>query len=365
MTRRDWLVAALSVVAPPPKKRAAQLPNAGEFFRFLDPLTETPVVRLTSATSASLLPAPPNPFVSVKDRFLIFSSDRTGALTPFRLDLHSGALTPLAHTSKLDARSLCLDAHRKLVYLLDDGALQEIALGSKKVRSVATGVSAFAVAASGFVVVRESRLEYLSPAGPIVLAQDVAPWCLLRPDGKSCLFGRVQDMPFGRSFWHVSLEGSSPKPVQLASGQIWNPLWSPAGDSVLFLRITTGGNSLGRREIRELSLDSGTERVVAPSTQFSCFSLNGNGSVLVGATDSRAQPSVVLFIRSAQRELTICEHRSADASSVSPVFSPDSRRVYFESQLIEGPYLGQNQSKSALYSVNVESLVEPTAPTAI
>jgi oligogalacturonide lyase len=74
--------------------------------------------------------------------------------------------------------------------------------------------------------------------------------------------------------------------------------------------------------------------------------------MFVGASRSKAQPTIILLIRSVKRELTLCEHRASDPGSVHPVFSPDSRRVYFQSD---------HQGKSALYSVNVELLVEPTA----
>jgi oligogalacturonide lyase len=73
--------------------------------------------------------------------------------------------------------------------------------------------------------------------------------------------------------------------------------------------------------------------------------------VFVGSSRSKAQPNVVLLLRSAKREMTICEHHASDAASVGPVFAPDSRRVYFESD---------REGKPALYSVNVELLVEPT-----
>ncbi len=78
--------------------------------------------------------------------------------------------------------------------------------------------------------------------------------------------------------------------------------------------------------------------------------------MFVGASRSKAQPTVILLLRSPQRELTLCEHRASHPVSVSPAFSPDSRRVYFQSD---------HQGKSALYSVNVELLVEPTAPSAV
>jgi oligogalacturonide lyase len=49
--------------------------------------------------------------------------------------------------------------------------------------------------------------------------------------------------------------------------------------------------------------------------------------------------------------MTLCEHHAKDATTVCPVFAPDSRRVYFQSD---------REGKAAIYSVNVESLVEPT-----
>jgi oligogalacturonide lyase len=49
--------------------------------------------------------------------------------------------------------------------------------------------------------------------------------------------------------------------------------------------------------------------------------------------------------------MVLCEHRAQRAESVSPVFSPNSQRVYFQSD---------HEGKFALYSVNVERLVEQT-----
>jgi oligogalacturonide lyase len=49
--------------------------------------------------------------------------------------------------------------------------------------------------------------------------------------------------------------------------------------------------------------------------------------------------------------MVLCEHRSKNPEAVSPAFSPNSQRVYFQSER-EGNY--------CLYSVNVEPLVEKT-----
>jgi oligogalacturonide lyase len=85
------------------------------------------------------------------------------------------------------------------------------------------------------------------------------------------------------------------------------------------------------------------------------FAPNADASVFVGASRSKAQPTVILLLRSTKREMTLCEHHDTHPKSVAPTFSPDSRRVYFQSD---------HEGKPALYSVNVELLVEPTAPTA-
>jgi oligogalacturonide lyase len=94
------------------------------------------------------------------------------------------------------------------------------------------------------------------------------------------------------------------------------------------------------------------ERCVTKTSQFAAFAPNEDDSVFVGASRSRAQPNIILLLRSAQREFTLCEHHSSNPAAVTPAFSPDSRRVYFQSD---------RDGKSAIYSVNVEQLVEPTA----
>jgi oligogalacturonide lyase len=49
--------------------------------------------------------------------------------------------------------------------------------------------------------------------------------------------------------------------------------------------------------------------------------------------------------------MVLCEHRSSTPETVTPSFSPNSQRVYFQSD---------HDGKSAIYSVNVERLIEKT-----
>jgi oligogalacturonide lyase len=59
----------------------------------------------------------------------------------------------------------------------------------------------------------------------------------------------------------------------------------------------------------------------------------------------------LLLVRAAKRELTLCEHRASDPHLVSPIFSPNSQRVFFQSD---------KDGKLAIYSMVVDKLVEET-----
>jgi oligogalacturonide lyase len=72
---------------------------------------------------------------------------------------------------------------------------------------------------------------------------------------------------------------------------------------------------------------------------------------MVGASGSKASPYVVLLVRAARRELTLCEHRARDPKLVAPIFSPNSQRVFFHSD---------KDGKIAIYSIFVEKLVSET-----
>ena len=347
VSRRGWLALLAAGGWAQTFKSAKPLPAAGEFVPFIDPTTETRVVRLTGPAHASWLPAASNRFVSVKDRFLVFSSDRSGRAAPFKLDLHAGLARQLAETPALKPLSLCLDEKQRVLWAIDGGVLKEISLGSRRVVTIAEDVDAFSSVSGGeFAVVRRGRLELLSAAKPIV--EEVAPFCLAQPGARGCLY--LRETGAEREYWLAALDGQS-NPVLLAKGNVSDPYWAPGGKSLLFLRQVPGPGAVVS-EIREVAADGTGERAVAPTSQFAAFAPNADASVFVGASRSKAQPTIILLVRSVKRELTLCEHRAKQPARVSPVFSPDSRRVYFESD---------HEGKSALYSVNVEMLVEPTA----
>lgn len=339
------------------RKKARPLPSVGEFVRFIDPTTENVVVRLTSLASNSILPSSPNRFVSVKDRILVFSSDRQGKPMPYQMDLRTGVARHIAETADLDPSSLTLVERKQLVYFRDGDTLVEAELVSKKPReprTVLTGIEAFCPDASGFgfYVIRQGKLEQVSGKETVPIADNASPPCIARPNGRGCLFQR-QIYADSRELWYAPAPDSGSQPVLVTSGRISDPVWSNGGDSILFLRNLPKADVL-LSEIHEIGIEKPAEQCVASTSQFASFSPNEDGSVFVGASRSKAQPNIILLLRDVQREMTLCEHRASRPATVRPSFSSDSRRVYFQSD---------HQGKSAIYSVNVELLVEPTEST--
>jgi len=103
--------------------------------------------------------------------------------------------------------------------------------------------------------------------------------------------------------------------------------------------------------LREYTLADHSDRLVSKTSQFASFGENADTSVFVGASRGKVSPYIVLLVRMARRELTLCEHRSSDAALVSPVFSPDSQSIFFVSDRL---------GKPAIFRIHVERFVEET-----
>jgi hypothetical protein len=108
--------------------------------------------------------------------------------------------------------------------------------------------------------------------------------------------------------------------------------------------------------IREYAPDTGSDQLVAKTSQFATFGFNRDTSVFVGASRNAASPDVLILLRVTRRELTLCEHKASHPESVAPVFAPDSQRIYFQSDRDGHP---------AIYCVHAEKLVEKTDGRAI
>ncbi len=270
-------------------------------------------------------------------------------MAPCQIDLRTGLVRTLAEASALDPASLAVDAAGRTLYFLDGGALSEAALNSRREKRkpevLVRNVTAFGLGTSRaqLFYIADGKLQQFQKQAENVLADGAEDFCLVRPGGGGCLFARQ------REYWYASATAGA-KPVKVAGGRISQPHWSADGNSVLLLRDVPV-NQVFVSTICEVPIESLTERCVAKTSQFATFAPNANDSVFVGASASKAQPNIVLLLRVTGRELTLCEHRTREASDARPVFSPDSRRVFFQSD---------RAGRSVIYGVNVERLVEQT-----
>jgi oligogalacturonide lyase len=151
------------------------------------------------------------------------------------------------------------------------------------------------------------------------------------------------------ALWMVNSDGQQNRQLKLAPGRVLDPNWANDGKSILYLNYPEDPKIL--HAIRELVPDAGADKLVAKTSQFASFAFNRDTSVFAGASANRGSPYVLLLLRVTQRERTLCEHKATDPESVTMTFSPDSQRVYFQSD---------REGKPAIYSLHVEKLVEKT-----
>ena len=149
--------------------------------------------------------------------------------------------------------------------------------------------------------------------------------------------------------WLINYDGAQNRRLHLNPGGIGPAVWSADGRTFFYLSIPESGKGLNN--IREFDPDANEDRPVSSTSQFVHFGRNADASVFVGASRSKAFPYVYLLVRSVKRELALCEHRAGDATQVAPIFSPNSQRVFFQSD---------RHGKMAIYSVRVDRLVEET-----
>jgi Tol biopolymer transport system component len=153
------------------------------------------------------------------------------------------------------------------------------------------------------------------------------------------------------ALWLVNSDGQQNRRLKLAPGRIGPANWAPDGRTLLYLHFPDDPTQLNA--IREHIPDTNTDRLVARTSQFVQFGFNRDTSVFVGASRNTASPTILLLLRVTRREFTLCEHKTSHPADAAPRFSPDSQRIYFQSD---------RDGKPAIYSVHVEKLVEKTDP---
>ncbi len=346
-TRRALVTSACSSLTA----LAAKDTFASERSRFIDGATENVVFRLTDPVHNCFLPPPQNRSCSSRNGFLVYVSDRTGSLQVYRMDQRSGESELLSEISGLDASSVTLTPNDKSLCLFAGDMLWSISASNPKSREIyraggerAPGVSISSDSNSAALIVRRQTSAHLMLAslnkGGAQKLTDLplnAEQPLIRPRSRMILYQVGTD-----SLWLTEGNGSPGRQLPTAPGPLRSAQWSPDGATILYL----AGN-----ELRELTPEGNVDALVARTSQFVAFNRNGDASVFVGASGSKAGPYVILLLRISRREMAICEHRAKNPMAVNPVFAPSSQRIFFQSD---------RTGKSALYSMIVDRLVEET-----
>jgi oligogalacturonide lyase len=327
--------------------------------RYADEATENYVVRLTDPAHQSWLPAAYCRAISRKSDFLIYSSDRSGSVEAYRLDLKTGQSHALTAAPGLITASLTLGPDdRDLAYLAGRSLYMSRMNGGHtgEVYRLQDGFNfgtGFSLSEDGLVsaVVEEkpgmSRLRLITmhtgAAATIVESPDPISDPLPRPKRAGLLYRRNNEL------WVVNYDGAQNRKLRIAPGEVGTALWSADGRTVDYLNIPADHKLLNN--IRELTPDTNEDQFVSSTSQFVVFNRNGDTSVFVGASGSKASPYMLLLVRSVKRELTLCQHRSSDPRQVTAFFAPNSQRVVFQSD---------RDGKMAIYSIAVDRLVEAT-----
>jgi len=331
-----------------------------EIQRFKDAATEFDVYRLTDPNHESRLPAFTGRALPRNGSFLIYSSDREGTPQAYRLDMKNGQSRALTEARDLLRESLMLGTDERSICYLDGRSLFLANLGNLRAREVYRIDETFEPG-SGFSMTEDglyaalieqkpgsSRLRLITmrtgSAATLAEASDPLSNPLPRPRRSGMLYRRGND-----ELWLVNFDGAQNRKLKLAAGGLGPALWSADGRTVLYLNFPAAARQLNN--IREFTPDTNEDKFISNTTQFVAFNRNGDSSVFVGASGSKASPYVLLLVRSVKRELSLCEHRASDPRTTAPMFSPNSQRVFFQSD---------RDGKMAIYAMVVDRLVAET-----
>jgi oligogalacturonide lyase len=332
-----------------------------EWRRYPDPATELEVIRLTDPAFAGGMTAPHLHQFTRRGGLLLYWSDRTGSRQAFLLNLKQGASQQLTESMALDGASLSLSPDERSFFFFDGPVLFESLLATIRPREIhrvpeGSERTGFSVAGDGvifFVERREDKSRLLSltrspaprPAVVRTIAEidDQIDEVMVRPQHTQVLYRT------GGALWIMNRDGSAKRRLKTEPGKTGEALWIPSGRTLIYLHVPDEPTEL--ITLREHAPEDGTDTLLAKTSQFISASPNTDASVFAGASRSVASAYVLILLRAARRELTLCEHHASDPAMVQPVFTPDSRSVLFVSD---------RHGKLAIYMVPVAKFVEET-----
>ncbi len=356
-SRRVFLASLSALRLPAASENGTTFPP--EFQRYADPATEFTVTRLTDPEHASYLPHHYCRFVSKK--FLVFYGERGGSVQAFQMDLKNGEIRQMTQESELDGKSLNLFPDERTLFYVAGRTLYRLNMGNLRTQSlyeIERGYDRgegccispdgrwvfFVEKRPGRSRIRRLDLRRRRRVSTLVQSGGVLSDPVPSPKRQGLLYRGADN-----SLWVANTDGKNPRRVETPPGEVGPARWTPDGTSVLYLHQPADPHRL--TALREYFTDTRQDRFVAKTSRFVSFGVNRDGSVFVGASGNKASPYVLLLVRVGGRELTLCEHRASDPALVSPVFSPDSRKIFFQSD---------RDGKPAIYSMAVEQLVEAT-----
>jgi oligogalacturonide lyase len=333
-----------------------------EWLRYPDPATELDVLRLTDPAFSSGMTASHLREFTRHGDWLLYWSERyeadpaAGARQAFLFDAKGGGSRQLTEAAALDPASLSLSADDRSYFFFDGPSLKQAALTGAPLREIHTIPadavrSGFTIGSDGAAIFCERRNGKSSIMS--VLRQQTRRIIQIDPEIDELMSRPRHAQIFYRTggrFWLINGDGSGNRELKIASGQTGEARWVPSGRTLIYLHLPDDAKEL--ITLREHAPDEGTDTLLAKTSQFISASPNGDASVFTGASRSKASAYVLILLRIARRELTLCEHRASDPAMVRPVFSPDSQNVLFVSD---------RHGKPALYQVRVGRFVEETA----
>lgn len=356
LSRRDFLAAA-TVAAPLARGATRAFPS--ELKKLTDPATEFPIIRLTSPENNCNLPSAASRFLSRKGNFMLHSSDRSGGKTAiYKLEIKNGDNTIVAEGEAIEPRFAALTPDDRSCCYADGDSLFVVPLGGGKARELyhspegwqRAGLPAFTE--DGIASLWPDRKDQTYRIRLISSMKPGATTVLESPEAVGELAPRPRRAGFmyrrGKELWLASFDGQQNYRLKLTGLAFTSAQWTSDGRSILYLNRP---EAPALSEIREFTPDTNEDKLVAKTSQFAVFGRNADSSVFVGASGSKASPYLFLLVRTVKRELAIAEHKASDPTSVTPVFSPNSQRVFFETD---------REGHRCLYSMTVDKLVEET-----
>ncbi len=356
-TRRALLlsgIAAARILAEGKKAEAF----ASDAARYPDPLTEIDVYRLTKPDYSTTMTAYFNRGIARNSNWMLCCSDRGGTPQAFHLDLKNGEMKQLTDAPDLDGSTLTLTPDNRQFCYFAGRTLYQSTVSSLKERELykvpegwepsdvsvgPDGTHATLIEKRG----ETSRLRMVSLVQGAARTVIEAPFVMSAPIPRP-MRAQILYRQGGEAVWLVNSDGTQNRKLKLAAGGVGTPNWSTDGRTVLYLNFPDDHTQLNN--LREFTPDSGTDKMIGKTSQFAAFGANRDASVFVGASRN-SSPAVLLLLRAAHSERTLCEHKASKPEWVAPRFSPDSQRIYFQSD---------RHGKPAIYSMHVEKLVEKT-----